>query len=102
MRVVWTDNAKARLHQIHDYIATQSLRDADAVISRLIKRSERLQAAPHSGRKVPEYAREDVRELLVRPYRIIYLLRLDRIDILSVMHYRQLLPSDVQLATAND
>jgi plasmid stabilization system protein ParE len=37
-----------------------------------------------------------VRELLERPYRIIYVVLPDRIDVIAVMHYRQLLPSDLE------
>jgi plasmid stabilization system protein ParE len=44
---------------------------------------------------VPEYQRDDVREILERPYRILYRIKPDRIDVITVMHYRQLLPSDL-------
>jgi plasmid stabilization system protein ParE len=44
---------------------------------------------------VPEYQREDVREILERPYRILYRIKRDRIDVITVMHYRQLLPDDL-------
>ena len=45
---------------------------------------------------MPEYQRHDVRELLERPYRILYRILPDRIDVITVMHYRQLLPSDLE------
>jgi plasmid stabilization system protein ParE len=54
-----------------------------------------LNKLPNSGRKVPEYQRNDVREILERPYRIIYKIKSDQIDVLTVMHYRQILPMDV-------
>jgi plasmid stabilization system protein ParE len=41
---------------------------------------------------VPDYQDEAVREILEAPYRIIYYLNGDYIEILSVMHYRRLLP----------
>ena len=43
----------------------------------------------------PRYTEADVRELLERPYRLIYRVLADRIEIVTVMHYRQLMPSDV-------
>ncbi len=95
MKVVWTDRAKARLKKIHAYIAHDSAQTADEVIVRLVRRSQQLETVMRSGRMVPEYAREDVRELLERPYRIIYTILPERIDVVSVMHYRQLLPSDL-------
>jgi toxin ParE1/3/4 len=54
-----------------------------------------LNELPNSGRKVPEYQRNDVREILEKPYRIIYKIKSDQIDVLTVMHYRQILPADV-------
>jgi plasmid stabilization system protein ParE len=45
MKVAWTDRAKARLRKIHDYIAQDSPRMADAVVLRLLQRSRQLQAA---------------------------------------------------------
>lgn len=41
---------------------------------------------------VPEYADADIRELIEEPYRIIHIVQDERIDVLAVMHMRQLLP----------
>ena len=95
MRVHWTDRAKARLRLIHDYIAHDAPLVAPQVIERLIDRSRQIGAAAHAGRQVPEYQREDLHEILERPYRLIYRILPDRIDVIIVMHYRQLLPSDI-------
>ena len=97
MRVAWTDRAKHRLRELHDYIAQDSPAIAAQVVRQLVARSRHFGDLPNVGRQVPEYARIDVRELLVRPYRIIYRVDVerDRIDVLTVRHYRQLLPSDL-------
>ena len=95
MKVVWIDRARQRLRQLHDYIAADAPLVAPQIVKRLILRSRQLQTAPWSGRKVPEYQRDDVRELLDPPYRIVYCVHSDRIDVLTVRHYRQLLPSDL-------
>jgi addiction module RelE/StbE family toxin len=96
MKVVWTDRAKARLREIHAYIAEQAPRAAPRVARRLVDRSRQLASLPLSGRVVPEYRQDDIRELFERPYRIIYavLPQEQRIDILTVLHYRQLPPED--------
>lgn len=44
---------------------------------------------------MPEYAQPDLREVLGRPYRIIYRVGAERIDVITVMHYRELLPDDL-------
>lgn len=99
MKVVWTDRAKLRLQEIQEYIAQDSPRIAPKVARRLVVRSRQLAALPESGRRVPEFRRDDIRELLERPYRIIYVVlpEKQRVDVLTVYHYRQLLPSDVAL-----
>ena len=96
MRVYWTDRAKARLKELESYIAQDSESAAKKVVKRLLIKSNQISVHPYSGRKVPEYGQDDIREMLVKPYRIIYRIRTDRIDVLTVMHYRQLLPSDTK------
>lgn len=95
MKVHWTDRAKQRLKLIQQHIAKDAPLVAPNVIERLIRRSIQIGEFPHSGREVPEYRHPDVRESLERPYRILYHIKGDRIDIITVMHYRQLLPDDL-------
>lgn len=95
MKVHWTDRAKHRLRLIHDYIAQDSPLVAPQVVERLISRSRQIGETPYAGRQVPGHRREDLREALERPYRIIYRIRAECIDVITVMHYRQLLPSDL-------
>ncbi len=95
MKVHWTDRAKQRLKLIHDHIAKDAPFVASSVVERLLRRSLQIGEFPQSGREVPEYQREDVREALERPYRILYRIKHDRIDVITVMHYRQLLPDDL-------
>ena len=41
---------------------------------------------------VPEYEQEDIRELIESPYRIIYRVGEEQVDVVSVLHSRQQLP----------
>lgn len=51
---------------------------------------------PRMGRKVPEFDRDDLRELIYeRNYRIIYRLLSDEIEIVSIFHAAQTLPGDL-------
>ena len=61
------------------------------MIDHMIRRAEQITAFPHSGRAVPEYEHEDVREIIESPYRLIYRILPYRIDVLSVMHCARLL-----------
>lgn len=92
MRVVWTGRAKARLRQIHAYIAQDQPLNADRVVDRLTHRVAQLAEHPRSGRIVEKYRRDDLRELIEAPYRIVYLVLPDRIDIVTVRDTRRVLP----------
>jgi plasmid stabilization system protein ParE len=39
-----------------------------------------------SGREVPEYEAKNIREVIEKPYRMIYRVNPDQIDILAVVH----------------
>ena len=87
----------AGLEDIEAYIAKDAPSAAEEVITRLLTRSRQLETAPQSSRVVPDYPRADLLELLERPYRLIYRITAERIEILTVMHYRQILPRKASL-----
>lgn len=92
MRVHWTDNAINHLANIYEYISLNSPTYATRMVDKLTRRSEQIADYPLSGRIVPEYEAEDIRELIEKSYRIIYRIKKDRIDVLAVIHGAQLLP----------
>ena len=96
MKVHWTNRAKLRLKSIEDYISDKDLKTAKTEIRRILIRSKQISDYPFAGRHVSEYQQEDIREVLERPYRIIYCIKESQIDVLAVMHYRQLLPGDIK------
>ena len=95
MNVVWTQHAIAQLVDIYEFIIQDSSMYAKQMVDRLTRRSEQLGQFPQSGRMVPEYASEDIREVIEGSYRLIYRLRSDRIDIVAVIHSAQQLPPSV-------
>lgn len=62
----------------------------------MLRRSWQIGTFPSSGRRVPDYRRDDVRELIEGNYRIVYRILPAQIDVLAVMHLAQLLPTDMQ------
>jgi toxin ParE1/3/4 len=92
MRVRWSPEAQQRLREITAYIAKDSPQAALKESLRLVERSMRLAEPPLLGRRMREYPHDDVRELLERPYRLIYVVNGDEIVIITLMHYRQRLP----------
>jgi addiction module RelE/StbE family toxin len=95
MNVRWTDNAIDHLTNIHDFISLNSPMYAKQMVDRITRRSQQIADQPTSGRKVPEYDAEDIRELIERPYRIIYRIKESQIDVLAVIHGARLLTDDI-------
>ena len=93
MIVTWTDNAIEHLVGIYEYISQSSPSYASKVVDRLTRRSEQLADFPLSGRKVPEYNMKGLRELVEGPYRILYHVKTNQIDVIAVMHGAQELPA---------
>lgn len=83
------------LFAIYEYIAQDSPLYAQRMIDRLTRRSEQIGSFPLSGRMVPEYESENVREVIEGSYRIIYLIKLDQIDIVAVVHSARVLPLEL-------
>ena len=53
--------------------------------------TEQLEQFPRSGRVVAETARQEIREIIVHGYRVIYRLSSDEVEILTVHHGARLL-----------
>ena len=92
MNVHWTATAVEHLVAIYAHIAQDAPLYAQRMVDRLTKRSEQIATFPESGRMVPEYEAPDIREVIESPYRIIYRIKADQIDVLAVVHGAQLLP----------
>lgn len=101
MKVYWSQEATRRLREITHYIAQDSPSAAHQVATTLLLRSQTLAQPPQTGRRVPEFPGSDLRELLVRPYRLIYTITDHGIEIVTVMHYRQLLPGTLDALRGN-
>lgn len=90
----WTEQATSQLAAIAEYIAVSSPVYAEQVVDRLVRRLGQARRFPESGRMVPEFQHADVRELVERPYRLIYRVRSDAIEVLSIVHGRRLLEDE--------
>jgi len=86
VNVHWTDTAEAHLAAIYRHIARDSPEYAKRMVDRLTRRSIQVADFPLSGRKVPEYNFEQIREIIEGPYRIVYHIRSDQIDVIAVLH----------------
>lgn len=85
-RVVWSAEALSDLEALADYISKDSAFYAAAFVQEVLDAARTLNRLPERGRIVPELDNPDVRELLVREYRIIYSIEETRIVILALVH----------------
>ena len=86
MKVHWTETAESHLAAIHQHISLDSVAYAQRMVDRLTRRSQQIAEFPYSGRAVPEYEMESLREVIEGPYRIIYLVKSDQLDVIAVIH----------------
>ena len=89
--VRWTQRARDDLRDIHDFIARDSPRAAEALVERLLTATERLAVFPESGRVVPEFPALGYREIIVSGYRVLHRLAGNTVWITAVVHGRRLL-----------
>ena len=94
-RVLWTQRSIEDLRAIGRYISEDDPRAARQWVERLRQRAIEAAATPKAGRRVPEVEREDIREVLLRSYRIVYRVVRDGIEVLTVFEGHRLLPGDV-------
>ena len=76
------------------FIARDAPRYANLFADRVFRATDRLAQFPKSGRVVPEIGRDDVREVIVQSYRVIYRLLPEEVEILTVHHGARLLQID--------
>ena len=86
VKIIWTEFAIEDLRLIHEYISKDSKRYADRFVEKLIERVDQLEYFPKSGRVVPEFNSETLRELIEGNYRIIYKVSANQIAIVRVHH----------------
>lgn len=95
-RVVWLRAAERDVESIATYIAADSEAYASAVVKRVLQAAADLKDFPHRGRMVPEWGDESIREVYVHRFRLMYRVRDDRIEILTVIHGARLLSEGLQ------
>jgi toxin ParE1/3/4 len=87
-KIVFTKPAIADLEGLVAFIASDNPQAAERFGNEIIAKAEKLDEFPLPGRVVPEFKIENIREIIHRPYRIVYRVREERklIEILRVWH----------------
>lgn len=92
--VQWSRRSTADLRAIRAFIALDSEARAKTWIEELIRAGESLAQQANRGRRVREWPDPDVRELIVKHYRLVYRVAADGVVVLTVFEGLRLLPVD--------
>jgi toxin ParE1/3/4 len=96
LKVIWTEQALARLIEIQDFIVRSNPDAAERLVRRIVERGDGLSKFPEMGRTVPELPGTGIREIIEGHYRIVYRIQAKVIQVLTVFEgHRQFLLGDV-------
>jgi len=90
-QVRWTLQALDDLEAICLFIARDAPHVAAVIADRAFRATDRLVQHPRLGRIVPELGLETIREIILGNYRVIYRIREEEIQIVTVHHGARLL-----------
>jgi toxin ParE1/3/4 len=94
MKIIWSPLSVDRMTEISEYIAEDNPDASIKWVESIFEIIGRLKQFPESGRIVPEINKSHIREIIQGNYRIIYKVRQEEIFILTVRHFKQILPSE--------
>ncbi len=97
VKVLWAENAIQDLQAIKDFISQDSPKRAITWLQELFDKGENLSHFPNRGRVVPEFNQENIRELLIENYRLVYRFKPASVEILTVFEgHRQIRKKDIE------
>lgn len=88
MEVIFTDRFLDRIEECIDYIAHDHVPTATKWAREVFEQCEKLGNHPESGIMVPEFDRHEIREIIHGNYRLVYELKPNQIDMLTIWHTR--------------
>jgi addiction module RelE/StbE family toxin len=93
-RIVFTKPAIADIEALVMFISRDNSQAAARIGFEVIEKAEKLATFPFIGRVVPEFKIDSLREVIRRPYRIVYRVHEDRklIEVLRVWHAARGIP----------
>lgn len=90
-KIKWSKDSIVDLKEICQFIALDSPYYARIFSDRVFEMVEHLALFPEIGRFVPESDNPTVREIIFKSYRIIYQIKADFLEIITIIHGSRLL-----------
>jgi plasmid stabilization system protein ParE len=92
MKVIWSPLSIDRVQEISEYISNDSPGEALKWVDEIFNFVLNLEKFPELGRHVPEIKKTNYREIIFGNYRIVYRIDEKQVYILTVRHFKQILP----------
>jgi len=85
-KIEWSREAISDIVSIAEYIETNSEYYASAFTTEIFEKAETLENFPRRGRIVPGFLIENLREIFIGDYRLIYKVDSSLISIIAIIH----------------
>jgi toxin ParE1/3/4 len=94
VKLTWSPKSLLEIEEIFEYIAVDSREYAQVTIRKIIETVTTMREYPLSGRIVPEFRNDNVREKFYKSYRIIYRFQSEEMEIVTIYHNARKLTVD--------
>lgn len=92
MKIIIARSALSDLQEIKAYYLQQGVPEiGQQFIDAIFKNLQRLRDHPDSGRKVPEFDQENIREIIYPPFRVVYLRKATSANLVRVWRSERML-----------
>jgi toxin ParE1/3/4 len=92
-QVHWSESALDDLKDVLDFVRKDSPAYAERLAAKFFGATRALASFPRLGSIVPEVQQDAIREIWVRPYRVIYVIRGDDCHVTAIAHASRDLPT---------
>ncbi len=92
MKIIIARSALSDLQEIKAYYTAQGAADiGQNFVTAILRKVQKLGDYPDSGRKVPEFNEDHIREIIHPPFRLVYLRNAASVNLLRVWRSERLL-----------
>ncbi len=92
-KIIWTKEVQINIKGIKDYISIDSEFYASKIINLIYFSAQKLLTFPEAGKVIYQTGLFKVRRILVKKYRLLYVIDTDKIYIIAVYHQSRQLPT---------